>query len=149
MWNGGNSMKNMLNLKQSSVLWKYLKLLGKRLPIYIVAIIGMTVLSSLFDVIGSLLMKTVFEIAQSGQNKEIYSSILFNVSVGAVCTVMSVICMYTYNREAKTGALIIKQKVFEKSLKLPMSYYDTHHSAELLSRLIYDTDTLVKLILYP
>ena len=36
----------------------------------------------------------------------------------------------------------MKQKkcVFEKSMKLPIKYYDTHHSGDFISKLVYDTD---------
>lgn len=123
-----------------NVLWKYLKLLDGRLPIYLTAIFMMTAFSALFDVIGSMLVKRVFDIAQNGKLEDVWVSIIFNVIIGVAAISIGVFFMNIYNNEAKRGSVEIKKKVFAKSMRLPMSYYDSHHSGELLSRLVYDTD---------
>ena len=37
-------------------------------------------------------------------------------------------------------SLKLKMLVFEKSMKFPYVYYEEHHSGEILSKLVYDTD---------
>lgn len=121
-------------------LWMYLKLLDNRLILYLTGIIGMTVSYAIFDVICALLMKNVFDIAQNQNSDNFYSVIWTNIIIGVICAALFVIFMNMYNNEAKRGALKIKKDVFDKALKLPISYYDQHHSGDVLTKLIYDTD---------
>jgi ATP-binding cassette subfamily B protein len=114
--------------------------MGKRLPLYLLAIFGTTAFSAIFDVIGSMLMKSVFDIAQSGQTSKIYTSVLVNILIGLSSLLVGAIFSIMYNNEAKRAGLNVKRLVFAKSMKLSMTYYDTHHSGELLSRLMYDSD---------
>lgn len=127
-------------MKRNSVLWRYLKLLDKRLWIYLTAIFMMTAFNALFDVIGSVLTGQIFDIAQSGQFEGIYTSVICNVLIGIAAIITAVFFMNIYNNEAKRGCVEIKKKVFAKAMRLPVEYYDTHHSGDLLSRLVYDTD---------
>lgn len=123
------------------ILWRYLKLLKKRLWLFTFAIVGMTIFSALFDVIGSLLLKNVFEIAQSGNIEQLYSKLVINVIVGALSLLASVSCMYVYNSQAKRGSLAVKSMLYKKTMRLPISFYDTHHSGQILSMIIYDSET--------
>lgn len=127
-------------MKRNSVLWRYLKLLDNRLWIYLTAIFMMTAFNALFDVIGSVLTGKIFSIAQSGRFEGIYTSVICNVLIGIAAIITAVFFMNIYNNEAKRGSVEIKKKVFAKAMRLPVEYYDTHHSADLLSRLVYDTD---------
>lgn len=127
-------------MKCNSVLWRYLKLLDNRLWIYLTAIFMMTAFNAVFDVIGSVLTGQIFDIAQRGQFKGIYTSVICNVLIGIAAIITAVFFMNIYNNEAKRGSVKIKKKVFAKAMRLPVGYYDTHHSGDLLSRLVYDTD---------
>lgn len=136
------NMKGMrgADMKSKDILWKYLKLLNKRLPLYLTAIFAMTVFYSLFELAGSLLMREIFNITQKGSFGNILPKIIVNIVLGLLTICVASVFMLIYNNEAKRGGLEIKKRVFAKSIKLPISYYDTHHSGELLSRLVYDTD---------
>lgn len=127
-------------MKSKDILWKYLKLLNKRLPLYLTAIFAMTAFYSLFELAGSLLMREIFNITQKGSFGNILPKIIVNIVLGLLTICVASVFMLIYNNEAKRGGLEIKKRVFAKSMKLPISYYDTHHSGELLSRLVYDTD---------
>lgn len=124
-----------------NILFEYLRLLKKRLFLYLVSIFFMTVFGAFFDVAGSMLTKQVFAVAQK---KYIIESdiLLFGVYIiaGLVSIILSAVFMKIYNNQAKRGSVEIKQIVFAKSLRFPMDYYYEHHSAELISKIIFETD---------
>ena len=127
-------------MTQKNVFWKFLGLLENRLMIYIVSIIMMTTFYAVFEVTGSLFVKSIFDIAEKGNYEDVSVTIGFYLLIGIVAVCIASMFMYIYNNEAKKGSIEIKKKVFSKTLNFPMEFYDTHHSGELLSRLIYDTD---------
>ena len=51
-------------MTQKNVFWKFLGLLENRLMIYIVSIIMMTTFYAVFEVTGSLFVKSIFDIAE-------------------------------------------------------------------------------------
>ena len=127
-------------MTQKNIFCKFLGLLENRLMIYIVSIIMMTTFYAVFEVTGSLFVKSIFDIAEKGNYEDISVTMGFYLLIGIVAVCIASMFMYIYNNEAKKGSIEIKKKVFSKTLNFPMEFYDTHHSGELLSRLIYDTD---------
>lgn len=132
--------KGAQHYMRNKTLVRFLKLLENHLPIFLISIFMMTAMRAAFDVICSILIKNVFDIAQRGQMHNIVPVLLKNVIAGVLVTAAAVAFMKKYNDEAKRGSLLLKRKVFDKSLKLPMQYYDKHHSGEVISRLVYETD---------
>lgn len=124
-----------------NILFEYLRLLKKRLFLYLVSIFFMTVFGAFFDVAGSMLTKQVFAVAQKKYIIE-NDILLFGVYIiaGLVSIILSAMFMKIYNNQAKRGSVEIKQIVFAKSLRFPMDYYYEHHSAELISKIIFETD---------
>ena len=127
-------------MTQKNVFWKFLGLLENRLIIYIVSIIMMTTFYAVFEVTGSLLVKSIFDIAEKGNYEDVSITMGFYLLIGIAAVCIASVFMYIYNNEAKKGSIEIKKKIFSKTLNFPMEFYDTHHSGELISRLIYDTD---------
>ena len=127
-------------MTQKNIFCKFLGLLENRLMIYIVSIIMMTTFYAVFEVTGSLFVKSIFDIAEKGNYEDVSVTMGFYLLIGIVAVCIASMFMYIYNNEAKKGSIEIKKKVFSKTLNFPMEFYDTHHSGELLSRLIYDTD---------
>ena len=58
-------------MTQKNVFWKFLGLLENRLMIYIVSIIMMTTFYAVFEVTGSLFVKSIFDIAEKGNYEAI------------------------------------------------------------------------------
>ena len=127
-------MSAMKNLIQS------LKLLEKRLPLYITAIFMMTAMSALFEVAGSLFIEIVVDAAKSGSTDTYIKDMAGAIVLGIVATVLAAVFMCIYNNEAKRMTVKLKLLVFEKAMRLPYSYYEEHHSGEIMSKIIYDSD---------
>ena len=121
-------------------LIKSLKMMEKRLPLYLLAIVMMTALNALFEVAGSIFMKIVFDCAGKGSVTESKTAIIIAIVAGVATIALSSVFMCVYNNEAKRMTLKLKILVFEKSMRFPVTYYEKHHSGEILSKLLYDTD---------
>lgn len=127
----------MKKLKVNTFI-RFMKLLGKRCPLYIISILLMTIGSSAFAVISSLLLKQIFEIAQSGQVDRLPTILLTNFFAGLISISIFGIFMALYNIEAKRGFANTQKIVLGKIMKLPIPYYENHHSGDIISKLLYD-----------
>lgn len=121
-------------------LIKSLKLMEGKLPLYLLAIFMMTAFNALFEVAGSIFMKIVFDIADNGKSIESRAEVIVTIVLGIASIIIASVFMCIYNNEAKRMSLKLKNLVFEKSMKFPYQYYEEHHSGELLSKMVYDTD---------
>lgn len=121
-------------------LIKCLKLLGRRLPLYITAIFMMTAMSALFEVAGSLFIEIIVDVAEEGAVNTYARDMIGVIVLGIVATVLAAVFMCIYNNEAKRMTVRLKVMVFEKAMKFPYSYYEEHHSGEMMSKMIYDSD---------
>jgi len=121
-------------------LVKSLKMMGKRLPLYLMGIFMMMVFNALFEVAGSFFMKIIFEAAGNGMTSMYNQKIAVAVICGILSIILSSVFMCIYNNEAKRMTLALKEIVFAKAMKLPYEYYEEHHSGEIISKMVYDTD---------
>jgi len=115
-------------------------LLGKRLPLFLCGMLLTTVGSSSFEVVLSMFIKDIFNLAQTGESSRLPQIIITNILIGLVCLIIFFVFGLTYNIEAKRGNASVQKLVFDKALRLPMSYYENHHSGDIVSKLIYDVD---------
>lgn len=115
-----------------------MKIMGNRLIIYLVAIIGMSVGMSLFSVMGSLLMKSVVDIAQTREYQKMITTILIIVVIGIVSLLVYRSATIVYNVEAKRVYGTLSEKVLDIEMQLPYTYYEKHHSGEIVSKISYD-----------
>lgn len=121
-------------------LVKSLKMMGKRLPLYLTGILMMTAFNALFEVAGSFFMKIIFEAAGNGMTPTYNQRMAVAVICGILSIILSSVFMCVYNNEAKRMTLALKEIVFAKAVRLPYKYYEEHHSGEIISKMVYDTD---------
>lgn len=129
-------------MKKSTNTWKLfvrtMRVMGKREILYLSAIVLMSVCFALFSIFSSLLMKCVVDIAPTGDLHRLMRTILAIVAGGALSLVFYGIFAVTYNVEAKRVYGVIYQKVLDLEMKLPYSYYEKHHSGEIMSKVSFD-----------
>jgi len=128
-----------MNLRKTFV--RFMKLLDKKLYLYSFVIIIMTISGALFYVISAYLLKGVLEIAQSKDTSGLARLITLNVIAGFISLLICWAGTIIYNIEGKRGTAVVQKLVFSKAMKLPMSYYENHHSGDFISKLLYDTNT--------
>ena len=129
-------------------LLKSLKMLEHRLPLYLLGIFMMTALNALFEVVGSFFIKIIFEAAGNGTVEGYSQRISVTIISGIVSIILASVFMCIYNNEAKRMTLVMKERVFAKAMKLPYEYYEEHHSGEIISKMIYDTDVASNILLF-
>lgn len=117
---------------------KSMKVMEDRLFIYLFSILGMSVCTAMFAIMGSLLMKSVVDIAQTGRYEILGYTIAIIVLVGVISLVIYRFAAISYNVEAKRVHGVLSQKVLEVEMNLPYTYYETHHSGEIISKISYD-----------
>lgn len=118
---------------------RFMKLKGKRLPIYIGAICLSAVGEAVRRIANSYLIKTVVTSAHTGVEDTVIWPVLGNFAVFVLGLVLWRIGIIRYNIEGRTAAGQVEKLVFSKAMRLPMSYYEKNHSSDFMSKLIYDT----------
>ena len=129
-------------MKKTRTFFRSIAVMGKRAPIYLLAILGMSVCFSMFSVMGSLLMKQVVDIAPTGEYRQLLVSICVIVGVGFLSLLLYRASTIVYNVEAKRMFGQLAGEVLDEELHLPFSYYEKHHSGELISKISHDLERM-------
>lgn len=115
-----------------------MRVMGKRRFLYYGAILGMSVGMAMFSVLGSLLMKGVVDISQSGDYHRLAIMIAGCVVAGVISLLVYRRGAVIYNVEAKRVYGILYERILNLEMDLPYAYYEKHHSGEIMSKVSYD-----------
>lgn len=115
-----------------------MRVMGKKRFVYLGSIFVMSVTFALFGIMSSLLMKCVVDIAQTGEYERLGYSIAVIVAIGVVSLLIYRVATIRYNVEAKRVYGDLSEKVLDAEMSLPYSYYEKHHSGEIVSKVSYD-----------
>ena len=122
--------------------WKLFKrtmrTMGRRRFIYYAAILTMSITFAMFSVTEALLMKTVVDIALTGNWDRLMGTMFLIISIGIISLLCYRFATIRYNVEAKRIYGILYEKVLRHEMYLPSEYYENHHSGELLSKISFD-----------
>ncbi len=119
--------------------FRFMRLMGDRLPIYLGAILLSTIGDAGRKVANSYLIKDIVAAAQTGNADNIFFLVLGNFAVFVLGLFLWRFGIIRYNIEGRIGAGKVEKLVFSKAMRLPMSYYEKNHSSDFMSRLIFDT----------
>lgn len=128
-----------MNEKHKHSLKRLLDSLGKYKRLYLGSILGATAGQALFTVISAYMLRQIMQMAQNGTTQGLVPIISVNFIAGIIMLLSWRFCNIHYNIEAKRGIAILEKKVFTKAMKLPMDYYEKHHTGDFMSKLIFDT----------
>lgn len=115
-----------------------MKVMGSKMYAYLGAILVMSVSFAMFSIMGSLLMKSVVDIAQTGEYRRLAEAVAGIVVMGALSLLIYRRATICYNVEAKRVYGALSEAVLEAEMSLPYSYYEKHHSGEIVSKVSYD-----------
>lgn len=128
-------------MKIWNILIRLIKLaMGKRSILYFGFILIIACFDGLFKIISSFLIKDLFQMAENGSSNGLFLLLLKNLLAGGIVLLIQVKATIAYNNEAKRAVAKINQLVYVKSVKLPIRYYDTHHTGDFMSKLMYDAN---------
>ena len=131
--------KQSTNKKPNIFFW-FMGLMGKRLPIYLTAIVVSIVGFAGSKIANAWLVKNIMEAAQTRQTEGLLLTIVINFFVIVGAMFMWRFGIVRYNIEAKRGIARVEKQVFAKVLRLPMSYYENIHSGDFMSKLVFDME---------
>lgn len=117
---------------------KTMRVMGKRRFFYYAAILAMSVGLAMFSVLSSLLMKGVVDVAQTGGFHRLSLIIAQTVCAGIVSLLVYRKGAIVYNVEAKRVYGVLYEKILNLEMDLPYTYYEKHHSGEIMSKVSYD-----------
>lgn len=126
-------------VKSGSLRWA-LGLLGKKLPLYLGAIVISSLAQSGARIANALIVKQIITAAQTGQTSGVYLAVLGSFLLFVLCQMIWKFSIVHYNTEGAKGVAVLGKLVFSKALRLPYAYYEEHHSGDFMSKLIFDTE---------
>lgn len=138
------SSKDADNSNDVRVLWKLLRMMKGGFIRYVLAIISMSVVLSLFDMITALLLKNIISRVEHYNQGDIFAGLPQEVAscvgLGLIFLLIYAVSFYIYTMEAKKGGANLQKAIYGKCLRLPYSYYEKNNSSEFMSKVIYDCE---------
>lgn len=125
-------------MNSEKVFFRSMHKMGNRAPIYLLAILGMSVSYAMFSVMDSLLMKNIVDMAAASGQNNLLKTVIIIVLAGLIFLLIYACCTIIYNVEAKRIFGVLSEEVLDEEIHLPFSYYENHHSGEIISKVAYD-----------
>ena len=139
----GASMEKLSSERKKAVifrLWKYLSQM--RLPLIIIGIVVIT--SNLFALIGPKLSEPAINAIKPGAVD--FDTVFYYVSLMVIFYVtsaaLSFLQSFLMTTVSKRITFNIRRDLFDKLSRLPVKFFDTHQSGEIISTMSYDVDTV-------
>ncbi len=125
------------------ILWRLLHMMKAGFWKYLVAIIAMSVALSAFDTVTAFLLKDIMARISWEQGlmfDGLGKNVLLCVLAGLCCLAIYGVGYIVYTMEAKRGGANLQRVMYSKAMRLPFMYYDTTHSGEFMSKVMYDSE---------
>lgn len=107
---------------------------------------ALTLGSNLFALVGPMLSGYAIDAIQPGLGKVQFNRVFYFAAWMAGFYLVSGILSYVLSvlmiRISRKVVFRMRQDVFDRMLNLPVGYYDTHQTGDIISRLSYDIDTI-------
>ncbi|MDE6015238.1 MAG: ABC transporter ATP-binding protein/permease [Acetatifactor sp.] len=133
---------DMDGTKDLKTLWRMLRLMRGGFIKYLFAIIAMSLALSGFDTVTALLLKNILARANLSENRfaGLPGELLTCAAAGIALLLVYALAFFVYTMEAKKGGANLQKLLYSKCLRLPYSYYETVHSSDFMSKVIYDCE---------
>lgn len=128
-------------MRYSSIFFRFLGLLGRALPLFLFAMIIHMVGDNFLYLTLSYFVDKLIDMAQTGSMDGIGSLIVGCIVANVIALAVFFVFGALYDIYAKKGNAIVQKMMIEKLMKLPMAYFDKHHTGEVVSKLMNDADT--------
>ncbi|HYH01851.1 MAG TPA: ABC transporter ATP-binding protein [Bacillota bacterium] len=125
-----------------SEFFRVMEFMRPRILRYSFGILGMSVFYASITVVEAFLIKQIID-ASIQRNSTMLVQGMVMVSAATVAIMIFIpVFQFMYNRYAKTALANVRRTVFAHRGKLPIAYFEKHHSGSLVSRLLYDTENM-------
>ena len=123
-------------------LWKYLG----RYRMRIVTVIFLTVLSNCLALLGPALSGRAIDAIEGGKGAVIFGRVFYYCALMAMFYLVSAGLNYLLSFQmislSQQTARHMRKDVFDKLMELPVSFFDSHQTGDIISHLSYDIDTV-------
>ena len=127
---------------KKSIFFRLSKYVLKQWPLFIVAVL-LTLGSNQLSLLGPEYSGNAIDAIKDGVNKDI---ILKSIAIMLVCYICSALLSYILSvimlNLSQRITYRMRKQVFEKLTTLPVNYFDTHATGDIISHLSYDIDTI-------
>lgn len=128
-------------MKRKFTFFKFLALMGKSLPIYLFAMIVHMVGDNFLNLSLSYYINNLVDMAQLGDMSGFWKLTVTCIMISLIALLVFFVLGALYDIYAKRGNSYVQRMMIEKLFKLPMNYFDRHHSGEIVSKIMNDADT--------
>lgn len=112
---------------------------------YIPALLGVGIGYSGMSISVSLIPQILIDSAAAGGLHSAGRGLAVYAGLFVLSSLLAVLSQYAYRRTALRAAAALRLRIMEKKTRLPMSFLETSHSGELLSRMLYDMNRVEEL----
>lgn len=110
------------------------------------AAVFLAVFSSIFALIGPKLSGSAIDVIAAGKGKVDFGRVYYYAGLMIIFYVASVIMSYVLSSImiiiGRRIAMQMRKEVFEKLVHIPVGYYDTNQTGDIISRVSYDIDVI-------
>lgn len=128
-------------MRYSQVFIRFLKLMGQALPLFLFAMIIHMVGDNFLYLTLSYFVNQLVDMAMMGSMEGLGELLTICIVANIIALIVFFVFGALYDIYAKKGNAIVQKMMIEKLLKLPMDYFDEHHTGEIVSKLMNDADT--------
>lgn len=126
--------------KQVKMFTWFMGLMGKRLPLYIAAILISSIGMAFTQIANARIVEDIVTAAQTKETQGLLWSVGIAFGIFILGWVTWRFGIIHYNIEGRRGVATVEKMVFSKAMRLPYAYYEEHHSADFMSKLTFDTE---------
>lgn len=126
--------------KQLKMFIWFMGLMGKRLPLYIAAILISSIGMAFTKIANARIVEDIVTAAQTRETQGLLWSVGIAFGIFILGWVTWRFSIIHYNIEGRRGVATVEKLVFSKAMRLTYAYYEEHHSADFMSKLTYDTE---------
>jgi len=129
---------------KKGVVWRLFRYVLHYWPLFMAAI-GLTLLSNQLSLLGPKYSGDAIDAIAATQGVQ-FDAVWENVGRMLLCYLLSAILSYLLAvlmiRISQKIVYTMRRQLFEKLTALPVGYFDTHHTGDIISHLSYDIDTI-------
>lgn len=108
--------------------------------------LALTIGSNLFSLIGPTLSGYAIDAIEPGKGQVDFNQVFYYAGLMVVFYVVSSVLSYLLSilmiHISRKVVFRMRKDVFDKLLSLPVGYFDTHQTGDIISRISYDIDTV-------
>ena len=138
------SDKDKSSKKKKGVFRRLSKYVLQQWPLFLVAVL-LTLVSNQLSLMGPRYSGAAIDAIETSGGVDfgaVFENVLWMIGCYVLSALLSYVLAVVMLRLSQRIIAKMRKQVFEKLMTLPISYFDTHATGDIISRLSYDVDTI-------